>query len=234
MINNSEDANKYYNVVNQYIDEYVDKWKIKPTNLKNYLLGNKSKLINFLERKGLKEVNNIDRVVSDIVEDRVSMYNDSVLTFESFKIFESDEFRILDLKDCLYKGIEKTTIEHEKILADFFDISLSQISPISSEKHTFWVHDVDTPVVIYNNDELTIIKENIIDYAYNQMFNKTISLDLGLSKFEVKIGDFISEQQFKDKFSINLTTEKLKNVVSSLLYSVNLSGDMDSIILQMR
>ena len=38
MINNSEDLNKYYNIVNQYVDEYIDKWKIKPTNLKNYLL----------------------------------------------------------------------------------------------------------------------------------------------------------------------------------------------------
>ena len=60
MINNSEDLNKYYNIVNQYVDEYIDKWKIKPTNLKNYLLGNKSRLVNFLEKKGLKDINRID------------------------------------------------------------------------------------------------------------------------------------------------------------------------------
>ena len=95
------------------------------------------------------------------------------LTHENFKLLESEEFKVLDLKQCLYKGIEKATINHEKILADFFDLSLSQIDPISPDKHTFWVHDVDTPVIIYNNDELSIVKENIIDYAYNQMFNKT-------------------------------------------------------------
>ena len=155
---------------------------------------------NFLEKKGLRDINRIDRVVSDVIEHRVELYKDGVITFENFKLLESEEFKVLDLKQCLYKGIEKATINHEKILADFFDLSLSQIDPISPDKHTFWVHDVDTPVIIYNNDELSIVKENIIDYAYNQMFNKTISLDLGLSKFDVKIGDFISEEQFKIKF----------------------------------
>jgi hypothetical protein len=233
MMKNSEDVNKYYNVVNQYIDEYVDKWKVKPTNLKNYLLGNKSKLINFLERKGLKDVSNIDRVVMDVVEDRVSMYNDSVMTFENFKFFESDEFKVLDLKDCLYKGIDKATIDHEKILADFFDASLSQISPVSSEKHTFWINDVDTPVVVYNENEILIIRENIVEYSFQQMFNKSISLDLGRSKFDVKIGEFISESQFKEKFSLSLTNEKLREIISSLLYAKELSTGKDFVILQL-
>ena len=124
MINNSEDLNKYYNIVNQYVDEYIDKWKIKPTNLKNYLLGNKSRLVNFLEKKGLRDINRIDRVVSDVIEHRVELYKDGVITFENFKLLESEEFKVLDLKQCLYKGIEKATINHEKILADFFDLSL--------------------------------------------------------------------------------------------------------------
>ena len=61
-----------------------------------------------------------------------------ILKYENFKLLESEEFKVLDLKQCLYKGIEKATINHEKILADFFDLSLSQIDPISSDKHTFW------------------------------------------------------------------------------------------------
>ena len=30
-INSREDANKYYQVVNKLVDEYIDKWKIKPS-----------------------------------------------------------------------------------------------------------------------------------------------------------------------------------------------------------
>ncbi len=97
MIKTSEDANKYYQLVNQYIDEYVETWNIKPTNLKSYLLGNKSNLLKFLERRGLSEVSNIETVLSDVIDDRVSMFKDSVMTFENFKFLESNEFQILDL-----------------------------------------------------------------------------------------------------------------------------------------
>lgn len=217
MIKNTEDANKYYQLVNQYIDEYIDKWKIKPTNLKNYLLGNKSKLVNFLERKGLKEVSNIDRVVKDIVEDRVAMFKDNVMTFENFKIFESDEFKIVELKQCLYKGIDKSTIEHEKVLADYWDVSLSQIDPVSPEKHIFKIDDLN--VVIFNSGELSIIKENIKEYALNQVFNKNLKLDLGNTSIdlEINIKDFIDTEKFKSKIDEELSSAKIKEVVSSIL-----------------
>lgn len=217
MIKNTEDANKYYQLVNQYIDEYIDKWKIKPTNLKNYLLGNKSKLVNFLERKGLKEVSNIDRVVKDIVEDRVAMFKDNVMTFENFKIFESDEFKIVELKQCLYKGVDKSTIEHEKVLADYWDVSLSQIDPVSPEKHIFKINDLN--VVIFNSGELSIIKENIKEYALNQVFNKNLKLDLGNTSIdlEINIKDFIDTEKFKSKIDEELSDVKIKEIVSSIL-----------------
>jgi len=34
-INNREDLNKYYGLLNELIDVYVEKWKIRPTRLKN-------------------------------------------------------------------------------------------------------------------------------------------------------------------------------------------------------
>ena len=132
MIRNSEDANKYYQLVNQYIDEYTDTHKIRPVNLGRYLK-NSDKLKNFLERKGLKDVQNINRVISDVVEDRIAMEKDLVKTFESFKMFESEEFKILNLRQCLYKGIDKSNIHHEKILADYFDVSLSHVDIIDSD-----------------------------------------------------------------------------------------------------
>ena len=217
MIQNTEDANKYYQLVNQYIDEYVGKWKIKPNNLKNYLLGNKSKLVNFLERKGLKDISNINRVVLDIVEDRVAMHNDGVMTFENFKFFESDEFKIIDMKQCLYKGIDKTNIKHEKILADYYDVSLSQIDVVSADKHIFKIDDLN--IVIYDEDELNIIKENIKDYVLNQTFNKSVKLDLGNSDLDlnVNIKDFMDEDKFKNKIDEILTPESVKSIISSIL-----------------
>jgi len=128
MIKNSDDVNKYYQLINQFIDEYVENWNIKPNNLKSYLLGNKSNLLKFLERRGLNDVNNINTVLSDVIEDRVSMYNDSVMTFESFKLLESDEFKILDLRSNIFKGIQKAKIDNEKNLLIFFSFFLMRFS----------------------------------------------------------------------------------------------------------
>ena len=48
MIRNSEDANKYYQLVNQYVDDYIEefikKHKFKPSRVESYLLENKAKL----------------------------------------------------------------------------------------------------------------------------------------------------------------------------------------------
>ena len=65
------------------------------------------------------------------------------------------------------------------------------------------------------------------------MFNKSISLDLGRSKFDVKIGDFISESQFKEKFSSSLENDQLIVIISSLVYAKDLSSDKGFLILQL-
>jgi hypothetical protein len=217
MIKSSEDANKYYQLVNQYIDEYVDQWKIKPTNLKNYLLGNKSRLVKFLERKGLKDISNINQVLLDVVEDRVAMFNDGVLTFENFQLFESNEFKIVDLRQCLYKGINNATIEHEKILADEFDVSLSEIDIISAEKHQFKI-DSDN-IVIYTDEEMSIIKENIKDYILNQVFNKSVKLELGSSNLDLDINvkEFINNDKFLNHIDSVLDNSKIVEIISTIL-----------------
>ena len=95
------------------------------------------------------------------------------------------------------------------------------------------MHDVDTPITIYTKEEILVIKENIIDYAYNQVGKKKISLDLGKSKFEIDISDFISEQQFKEKFNMQLSDDKIVEVISSILYSRILSKTNGNLITQM-
>lgn len=217
MIKSSEEANKYYQLVNQYIDEYIDQWKIKPTNLKNYLLGNKSRLVKFLERKGLKDIGNINQVLLDVVEDRVAMFNDGVLTFENFQIFESDEFKIVNLRQCLYKGINNATIEHEKVLADEFDVSLSEIDIVSAEKHQFKIDGEN--VVIYTDEEISIIKENLKDYILNQTFDKSITLELGSSNLDLKINvkEFINNDKFLNHIDELLNSKKVIEIISTIL-----------------
>jgi hypothetical protein len=126
-INNREDANRYYQQINGLVDEYIDKWKIRPSNLKKYLQPGSDRFNKFLERNKLKDIKGASRVLSDVIDDRYHMEKDGVITFESFKLFESDEYKFSNLCECLYKGIEKSNIEHEKIIADYYGVSLGHI-----------------------------------------------------------------------------------------------------------
>ena len=214
MISNSEEANMYYQLVNQYIDEYTETHKIKPANVGKYLKNN-SKLVRFMERKGLKDVKNVNQVINDVIEDRISMEKDLVRTFESFKFFESDEFKVLNLRQCLYKGISKSSIEHEKILADHFDVSLSQIDVINSDKHIFKINDFEC--VIYKQEELLIIKENIKEYCFDQVFNKKVKLEgIGID-LDVNVKDFIDKDKFESHVDGVLSSNNIILIVKVLL-----------------
>lgn len=210
MINNREDANRYYQQINELIDDYIDKWKIKPSNLGRYLKPGSDRFNKLLGRNNLKEINGIDRILSDVIEDRVNMERDSVLTFENFKFFESDEFKLSNLKQCLYKGIEKVDINMEKVLADVFDTNLGSIDVIDSDKHVFKIDGVD--IVIYSKEDLEIIKNNMIDYLFEELKSKKVLLgglvELSLSNITGDIGYI--------RHSIG-NELKLKEVISHLL-----------------
>lgn len=218
-ISSREDANKYYQVVNKLVDEYIDKWKIKPTNLKKYLKVGSDKFEKFIERNGLKDVNGIKQVISDIIEDRVHMETDGVLTFESFKVFESDEFKITSLIQCLYKGIGKTDIKTEKFLADHFDANLSQIDIIDSDKHMFKINNwgnEDILAIVYNKDEFDIIKENIKEYLLDELLKKDIDLIVGVS---VKLEGLINKEKFETEIESKLSDKVITDLINDSLES---------------
>jgi hypothetical protein len=224
MINNREDANKYYQQLNELIDDYMDKWKIRPSNLKRYLQPGSERFTKFLHRNNLKEVNGIDRVLSDVIEDRVNMESDGVLTFENFKYFESNEFKTASLRECLYKGIEKADIKLEKTLADVFDTNLGSIDVIDSDKHIFKINDWnsnDVNVLIYSKEDLDMIKNNMIDFMFEELKTKKVLLggiveislssitgDVGYIRFEigkqlklVEAIDFLLEMEHYESFN---------------------------------
>lgn len=212
-INSREDANKYYQVVNNLVDEYIDKWKIKPTNLKRYLKNGSDKFEKFIDRNGLKDINGIKQVINDVIEDRVHMESDGVLTFEKFKVFESDEFKITSIIQCLYKGIGKTDIKAEKFLADHFDANLSQIDIVDTDKHMFkisnWENE-DLLVIVYNKDEFDIIKENIKEHLYDELLKQQIDLIVGVS---LKLNTIID----KDKFNTDIESKLTDNLITDLI-----------------
>ena len=67
---------------------------------------------------------NLSNKLSDENIDSIPIFDAN--SFETFKYFESEEFKINSMKECLYKAIEKSTLSQEKILADYFDTNLGK------------------------------------------------------------------------------------------------------------
>lgn len=216
-INNKEDANRYYQVINGLVDDYLDKWKVRPSNLKRYLQPGSERFNKFLERNKLKDIKGADVILKDIIEDRDSMEQDGVITFESFKMFESEEFKIHSLKQSLYKGIEKATSSQEKVLADHFDTNLGDIDIIDADKHIFKINDWnnnDVEVVIYSKEDLEVIEGNMIDHLYTELSKSKITLTDNIS---IELKDLVKEESFENKMFDIFTPEFLIKTISDLL-----------------
>jgi hypothetical protein len=216
-INNREDANKYYQMINGLVDDYIDKWKVRPSNLKRYLQPGSERFNKFLERNKLKDIKGAAIILKDVIEDRDSMEKDGVITFESFKMFESEEFKIHSMKQCLYKGIEKATQKMEKVLADHFDTNLGDIDIVDADKHIFKINDWnnhDVKVVIYSKEEMDVILTNIVEHLYTELSKSKISLTESIS---IELSDLIKKDIFENKMLDFFTKDFLIKTISDLL-----------------
>jgi hypothetical protein len=216
-INNREDANNYYKLINGLVDDYIDNHKIRPSRLSSYLKPGGQRFNKFLERNKLKDVKGAEIILKDVIEDRNHMESDGVITFESFKYFESNDFKISNLKECLYKGIDKADIKMEKILADYFDVNLGSIDVLDSDNHKFkledWQND-DWNVVIYSKEEYEVILYNVIEHLYEELSKKEIDLIDGIS---IQMSKLINENIFENKMSDILIGDKLNKLISNCL-----------------
>jgi hypothetical protein len=217
-IQSREDANRYYDMVNTLVDNYIQKWKIKPSNLRRYFKKGSNRFYSFLEKNGLNDIKGIEIILNDIIEDRYSMEKDGVVKFESFKLLESLEIESSSLKECLYKEIDKANLYHEKAIADYFDTNLSQIEVIDADKHLFKVENwenKDIEVIIYDDIEISSIVGNLIDRLLHQLKKQEINLTNNISINLYKmINDRIFTDQMDDMFSDDDFTYK---VISDIL-----------------
>ena len=216
-ISNREDVNKYYQILNELVDEYTEKNKIRPSNLKRYLQPGSERFSRFLEKNKMKDIKRADVILKDILDDREAMEKDGVITFESFKIFESSEFKIHSMKECLYKGIEKSTQKMEKVLADYFDTNLGHIDSVDSDKHIFKISDwekQDCNVIIYSKEEVDVIKYNMFDHLYDEISKSKFEIVTDIS---IELSRLIDKDIFESKLSNIFTEEKLIKTITDCL-----------------
>jgi len=201
-IDNTHDANKYYKLVNDFIDKYIVDWKIKPSRLASYLK-NSEKFEKFLDKNNLKEVWNINRIINDVIEDRTGLEHDGVLKFEKYSL----------LKENLI-NLGTADISYEKVLADYYNIGLSHILLRDASLNMYLIQDFDTKkyAVIYSDSDLTknlenirftIQKKIILDYhEIDDLEGYSFNLDLRIGdvtdnkKLTTKLNEVIDENFF--------------------------------------
>lgn len=224
---NREELNGYYSKINNLVEEYIDKWKIRPGQLKRYLKPGSKNFNRFLERNGLSDITFTKQVLIDVLEDRCAEESDGIITFESFALFESESFKIDGKKQCLYKGVEKASLSYEKALADYFDTNLGSINVEDSDKHIFsvdeWVGNI-RKIIVYNSADIQVIKENFIQYAVEQFFNKSIDL---LNNVSVSVSDMIDKDEVVEKVEEKFTEEVVIGLISSCLEDMKYIGSKD-------
>lgn len=216
-INSRDDANKYYQMINGLVDDYIDKWKIRPSNLKRYLQPGSERFNRFLERNKLKDIKGASIILRDVIDDRVHLESDGVVTFENFKILESNDFKIHSMKSCLYKGIEKSTIAQEKILADYFDTDLGSINIVDSDKHIYkldiWGGE-DCQVVIYSDEELDVIRFNVFEFIYEEISQKKVQIT---DSIDIELESLIDYDMFIDKVEKKFNTDYIIQIITDCL-----------------
>ncbi len=210
--------NEYYQKINELIDKYFE-WEVRPSALKKYFKKGSLGVKKFIERNDLSNVNNIDKIIRDVVEDRYSMEKDGVLTFESFGenlvedvLNSSSEGTGLDF--ILYNGVEPSGMKEEKIIADYYRTSLGHIEEVDTNLHEYTVGSLkaDYNVIIFSEDDFGKIIENLVNYLEKYLGNKKVfvaPLNLEIDLSSIINRDFIEDQVDSKSYTINVISEIL-------------------------
>ena len=211
-ITNKEEADFYFQKVNELIDEYVSKYKVRPKELFHYVNRN---LESFLQESGLNDVDGIKTVVNNVLEHRLNMEKDKIMKFENFSLLQENVLIV-----------DKSTVEHEKVLADHYNTSIGHIESISDELHLFLINDFGQKkyAIIFSDDELNKIKENILASIIGETKEKVISIneidgkEFGFS-FRFWLGDIVDDEKLKSSIGEKLTRESIIKFINSMIVS---------------
>lgn len=215
-ISNREEANLYYKRVNELVDDYIKSHKVKPSELYNYINKNMN---SFLEDSNLSDIDGIINVVNDVITHRKNVEIDKVMKFESFN----------NLNEGIL-SINNSGIEHEKVLADCYETSLGHIEIVDSEKHLYKIKDFGKikHAIIFSNDELTKVKENILSQLISESEKKILSIDK-IDNISLPISirlwgsDIYDMNKLKNKFDEFLTFDNIIKIVKK-----NIEQDSES------
>ncbi len=224
-ISDSVELNYFYKKINSLLEEYISKNNIEPRRVYNFFYPKNTKfdkmistnLKEFLSHHKLDEIENIEQIVEDVIEHLSNLQRDNlVFSFSSYnkKVNES----IL--------SISPSNINHEKVLANFYNTSIGHIDIIDEQFHLFEVKDFGQvkKCIIYSSDEFLIIKENLVKKISEEVCSKKISIerlsDLSIDKpIDFLLESILDKQVLLDNIKSKLSNEDYIRFTSIMIPS---------------
>jgi hypothetical protein len=209
-IANREELNQYYTMVNELVDRYINTHRIRPSEIYHYF---KRNMKSFLERNGLSDIEGIQKVVNDVLEHKNFMEMDGVMKFEKFNQLTESIINIGDVN-----------VNHEKVLADYYNTSLGHIELVDGDIHLYKIIDFGKKVVaiIFSDDEIKNIKENILDNLVLEAKNKVMTID-EVDGVEIGFGlrfwlsDIFDEEKFRKSCEEKITNENILIIIKGII-----------------
>jgi len=218
-ISNREEANKYYKLVNNAINDFMGETKARPSEVHKYLTKNGVK---FLKKLELSDVEGIDSVLNDVLLHRRHMEDDKIITFESFSKLNESSI-----------NVGSPSVEHEKILADVFNTSLGHIDVLDPQLHLFKISDFgkDVYAVIFNESEISKIKEDLIIKIKDEVTSKVMNVsDVGgvdISPIKFWLSDILDETKLSESINSKISSDLVFDFIkSSFSNEVSLSYNL--------
>ncbi len=218
-ISNTEENNQYYKLVNEYIDDYITNHKINPANLKKYF-NNSSKLETFLKRYKLDDVENIKRVVEDVIDDWHHIQSDGVMKFEKFNLMNEDLGNI---------KIKVSDMEYEKVLADLYHTSVGHVNKEDESEHKYNVKDFgkEINVIIYSKEDVVDFKKSLLPILSKSANSSSVDLhqvNVGLQSgkkirtaISFTVGDIVDDNKLQHYIDTTLDEKKILEILYSFI-----------------
>jgi hypothetical protein len=219
-INDTKELNEIYSQINTFIQQYIESHNILPSEIYKYVKKNMNR---FLEKNNLKDIEKIDQIVEDVIKHRFGMERDQVMPFSKFS---------KKLNESLLQT-SANSVEQEKILADYYNTSLGHVHTIDPNEHLYEIEDFgeSKKVIIYSEEQMSNISENITEKIFQELKMKSIALD-SLDGIAINMGfDFlleplIDESKYKENIKTKMNKEVLIRLISSLISTMSTKSSM--------
>lgn len=208
-----DNINDFYDKINELIDSYFESWKIKPSALKRYLKPGSIGLKKFIDRNELNDIIKIEKIITDVVDDRYGMEKDGIIKFESFNdldlSLDPNDNNKIDIiysfwTHPIFENISPSNIEYEKSICDKYRVSLGHVSVIDLDRHIYEVshHEGSFKVFVLSDEDISNIMNNfkmiILDRIYNKTIDmKDINFKINLSKILRNKEDLLNQLEIK-------------------------------------